>query len=113
MDGTVLSPTGNLISVFMQYRLGVFGFLPPSVAPTTKDPNFGTRDAILALQTVKENIGAAGGDPAKVTIGGQSAGAAMIRCTLWKVFTDGSAAWCPRGKGVVQGCHPSVGPDGR
>lgn len=73
-----------MILVFIQYRLGVLGFLPPSSAPTNDDPNYGTRDAILALQSVQTNIGAVGGDPAKVTVGGESAGASLIRCA-WGV----------------------------
>lgn len=81
-DGTDIAPNGNLILVTIQYRLGVLGFLPPSIAPTNDDPNFGTRDAILALQSVHNNIGAIGGDPAKVTIGGQSAGASLARSEM-------------------------------
>lgn len=82
MDGTVLAPGGNVITIFIQYRLGVLGFLPPSNAPTNNDPNFAIRDAILALQVIRSNIGAAGGDPTKVTVGGQSSGASLTRTLL-------------------------------
>ncbi len=63
-DGVVLVSIG--------YRLGVEGFLDLADAP----PNRGVLDWIAALRWVQENIAAFGGDPATVTIGGQSAGAA-------------------------------------
>lgn len=79
LNGSALATKDNIIVVFIQYRLGILGFLPPSQAPTSSDPNFALRDAILALNTVHDNIGAVGGDSAKVTVGGQSAGASLIR----------------------------------
>lgn len=82
----------GVIVVPIQYRVGVFGYL--SLAELSKeDPdgisgNYGSRDIIKALQWVKENIAGFGGDPAQVTIGGQSAGstnvAAMLRSPLAK-----------------------------
>jgi carboxylesterase type B len=67
------------VAVFVQYRLGVLGFLPPSVAPSSPDPNLGLRDVVLALQTVKDGIAYAGGDSSRVTLAGESSGASLIR----------------------------------
>src|SRR5207248_2099650 len=63
-DGVVLVSIG--------YRLGVEGFLDIEGAP----PNRAVLDWIAALQWVQENIANFGGDPSKVSIGGQSAGSA-------------------------------------
>jgi carboxylesterase type B len=61
-------------------RLGVLGFLPPSSATSSADPNLGLLDAINGLKAVQTYVGNIGGDAGKVTIGGQSSGAGMIRC---------------------------------
>lgn len=81
LDGSMLASEDNMIVVFLQYRLGVLGFLPPKEAPTAKDPNLAVRDVVLALKTVQANIAAVGGDPGRVTVGGQSAGASLTRST--------------------------------
>ena len=60
----------GVVTVSINYRLGAEGFLVIDGAPT----NRAVRDWLLALQWVQENIEAFGGDPAKVTIAGQSAG---------------------------------------
>jgi para-nitrobenzyl esterase len=60
----------GVVLVSINYRLGAQGFLEVPDAPA----NRAVRDWVLALEWVQDNIGAFGGDPAKVTIGGQSAG---------------------------------------
>lgn len=82
LNGTSMAANDNIIVIFTQYRLGVLGHLPPPVAPTGGDPNYALHDIITSLQVIHDNIGAAGGDPAAVTVGGQSAGASMTRA-LW------------------------------
>jgi len=62
-----------LIAVSFNYRLGVLGFLPGSELAAEGNINLGLLDQRLALQWVHENIAAFGGDPAKVTIFGESA----------------------------------------
>lgn len=62
----------GVVVVSIGYRLGVEGFLDIDGAP----PNRAVGDWIRALEWVHDNIGAFGGDPDKVTIGGQSAGSA-------------------------------------
>ncbi|WVF65861.1 hypothetical protein IAT40_000598 [Kwoniella sp. CBS 6097] len=82
LDGSKLASTGDIIVIVLQYRLGVLGYIPPSTAPSWADPNLGLRDIILALQTINQYAGFIGGDPNKVTIGGQSSGGSMIRALL-------------------------------
>lgn len=69
----------GMVVVSIQYRLGVFGFLShPALSAETPDHvsgNYGLLDQIAALRWVRDNIDRFGGDPRRVTIGGQSAGA--------------------------------------
>ena len=80
-DGEDLAAKGAVI-VTMNYRLGQFGFLAhPDLAKEAGHPgsgNYGVMDAIAALQWIKKNISAFGGDPNNVTIAGESAGAIMV-----------------------------------
>ena len=65
----------NAIVVSMNYRLGVFGFLGlPSLESARGNGNFGFLDQQAALRWVQRNIAAFGGDPRRVTVGGESAG---------------------------------------
>ena len=78
-DGAMLAQEG-VICVTVAYRLGVFGFLDvePLLGPTyAGSANNALRDLILALTWIQQNISAFGGDPARVTIGGESAGAKL------------------------------------
>ncbi|KAI7969248.1 hypothetical protein EIK77_000942 [Talaromyces pinophilus] len=68
-----------IIMVTVAYRLGGFGFLPGREIQEEGSSNAGLLDQRLGLQWVADNIRAFGGDPAKVTIWGESAGA-------WSVF---------------------------
>ena len=63
--------------VTINYRLGLFGFLSESHLNAEGHPwgNYGILDSQAALRWVQANIAAFGGDPNKVTLGGQSAGA--------------------------------------
>ena len=75
-DGERLAARG-IIVVSVNYRLGVFGFLshPEITKEAPKAPgNFGLLDQQAGLKWVYENISAFGGDPERITIGGQSAG---------------------------------------
>ena len=80
-DGEDLAAKGAVI-VTMNYRLGALGFFShPELAKESgrnASGNYGMMDAIGALQWVKRNIAAFGGDPNNVTIFGESAGAIMI-----------------------------------
>ncbi|WP_435175568.1 carboxylesterase/lipase family protein [Actinacidiphila sp. bgisy145] len=77
-DGSVLASKG-LVVVTFNYRLGALGFLAtPELSRESghhASGNYGLLDQIAALQWVRRNIAAFGGDPEQVSIGGQSAGA--------------------------------------
>lgn len=66
------------IAVTLNYRLSAWGFMSSTQVAGTGNTNLGLRDQRLALHWVKENIGAFGGDPDKITIWGESAGAASV-----------------------------------
>ncbi|OJJ44589.1 hypothetical protein ASPZODRAFT_696556 [Penicilliopsis zonata CBS 506.65] len=75
------------IAVTINYRLGIFGFGVSSdiiaAQPhedVLKGGNFGLGDQRIALRWVSQNISAFGGDPAKITIAGQSAGSMSVQC---------------------------------
>ncbi len=80
-DGTDLAKRGVIV-VSLNYRLGPLGFLDLSALgqniPGEPSANFGLLDQIAALKWVRENIAAFGGDPANVTIFGESAGAVSV-----------------------------------
>lgn len=75
-DGSSLALTGNIIVVTINYRLGLFGFLSFGGPPA--EGNYAMWDQQLAFQWVKSNIGDYGGNPASVTIYGQSAGGISV-----------------------------------
>lgn len=72
-DGAGFARDG-VVCVTINYRLGIDGFLPIPGVPT----NLGLRDMIAALQWIRQEIAAFGGDPANVTVAGESAGAMSI-----------------------------------
>lgn len=74
--------TGNVLVVTVNYRLGALGYLTlPELDAERTSGNYGLLDQIAALQWVKDNIARFGGDPAKIMIAGQSAGAGSV-CAL-------------------------------
>ena len=82
-DGTELARKGVVV-VTINYRLGVLGFFAHPELTKESDRrasgNYGLLDAIAALEWVQHNIAHFGGDPAKVTIFGQSAGSMAVSC---------------------------------
>ncbi|KAF4780509.1 hypothetical protein HER10_EVM0012494 [Colletotrichum scovillei] len=77
LDLSVFAAYENIIAVTLNYRTNVFGF-PASPEIPLPEQNLGLHDQRLALTWVQENIAAFGGDPSKVTIWGQSAGAFSV-----------------------------------
>ena len=80
-DGEGLAKKG-LVVVTVNYRVGLLGFFAhPELtqeSPNHASGNYGLLDQVAALKWVQTNIAKFGGDPAQVTIAGQSAGAASV-----------------------------------
>ncbi len=83
----------GVVVVSIAYRLGVFGFLAHSElsaeSPQHVSGNYGLLDMIAGLQWVQKNISAFGGDPKRVTIQGESAGAAAVSILCASPLTKG------------------------
>lgn len=83
-DGGHLATAEGVIVVAVQYRLGPFGwFRHPSLRAGAADAadasgNFGTLDLVRALEWVRDNVAAFGGDPGNVTVFGESAGGTNV-----------------------------------
>ena len=117
-DGENLAAKGPVIVTF-NYRLGSLGFFAhPDLAKEAGHPgsgNYGMMDAIAMLQWVKRNIAAFGGDPNKVTIAGESAGAIMVGALVGSPQAKGlfiraiaqSGGWM----GLTDGPHAATSAD--
>ncbi|MFZ2237937.1 MAG: carboxylesterase/lipase family protein, partial [Gordonia amarae] len=84
-DGTHLARSQDVVVVTIQYRFGPFGFLDLTDYATVDRPfetNLGLRDQIAALDWVRRNIAAFGGDPGNVTVFGESAGGTSVVALL-------------------------------
>jgi para-nitrobenzyl esterase len=102
-DGEGLAKKGVIVVTF-NYRLGVFGFLAhpelTAESPHHASGNYGLMDQIAALRWVQKNIAAFGGDPTRVTIGGQSAGAGAVHHLIVS----------PEARGLFRGAIALSGP---
>lgn len=80
-EGSELARQGVIV-VSLNYRLGVFGYFAhqelTAESPHRSSGNYGLLDQIAALQWVRDNIAGFGGDPANITVFGESAGALSI-----------------------------------
>ncbi len=95
-DGGQLAADGAIV-VSLNYRIGIFGFFShpqlTAQSPDHTSGNYGLRDQIAALKWIKANIAGFGGDPKRVTVFGESAGAASIALLMTS----------PLGKDLFQG----------
>lgn len=84
-DGENMARHG-LVTVTVNYRLGLFGFLAhpdlTAESPHRSSGNYGLQDQNAALRWVRKNIAAFGGDPRKITIGGESAGSFSVSAQM-------------------------------
>lgn len=91
-DGEELARKG-IIVVTINYRVGLMGFLAhPDLTRESRvgaSGNYGLLDQIAALKWVQRNIAAFGGDPEKITIAGQSAGAASVHSLMVSPLATG------------------------
>lgn len=108
--GTVMSGLVDegVILVSVQYRLGVFGFLShPALTAESADKasgNYALMDQIKALQWVRDNIAAFGGDPSNVTLFGHSAGAQDVGLLMASPLAEGLFD-----KAIIQSGPPQFG----
>jgi len=83
-DGESMARHG-IVVVTMNYRLGAFGFLALAAltreSPHHASGNYGLLDQAAALRWVRRNIASFGGDPRRITVGGESAGSISV-CAL-------------------------------
>ena len=72
-DGATLAAEAGVVVVSANYRVGALGFVP-----VAGQANVGLLDQLLALAWVRDNVAAFGGDPSRVTVFGESAGAGSV-----------------------------------
>jgi para-nitrobenzyl esterase len=108
-DGSRLAARGGVVVITLNHRLNVFGhlylgrLLPEAFATSG---NAGLLDLVLALEWVRDNVEAFGGDPSSVTLFGQSGGGAKIACLMAMPAAEGlfHRVWTMSGQQVtVQG----------
>jgi para-nitrobenzyl esterase len=107
-DGEAFAKKG-VVLVTINYRMGVFGFLAhPELSKESghnASGNYALMDQMAALRWVKTNIGAFGGDPARVTVFGQSAGGGSVSSLLVSPLAAGLFQ-----RAIVQSAGISGGP---
>ncbi len=102
----------GVVVVTVNYRLGVFGFLAhPELSAGSAykaSGNYGLLDQALALQWVKDNIAAFGGNPNQVTIAGESAGSISVSYQMASPLSKGLIHGAIGESGA--GIHPTLAP---
>jgi para-nitrobenzyl esterase len=88
-NGSRLAANGDVVVVNVTYRVGVFGGFELGDLGEGFDDNLCLRDQLAALAWVRENIAGFGGDPDRVTVFGESAGATSVLALLASPAADG------------------------
>jgi para-nitrobenzyl esterase len=109
-DGESMARRG-IVVVTLNYRLGVFGFLAhPELsreASYNGSGNYGLLDQVAGLRWVHENITAFGGDPHRVTIGGESAGSVSVSALMASPLSRGLISGAIGESGSILGTLPA------
>jgi len=96
-DGSHLA-SKDIVVVNFNYRMGAFGFLAhPDLSAESghnSSGNYGILDQVQALTFLRSEIAAFGGNPDKMTVGGQSAGSASALDMMYSPLTEGMIAGC-------------------
>ena len=104
--GMTLARNG-IIAITANYREGIFGFLAhPELSKETEYKgygNYGFLDQVAAIQWVKDNIAAFGGDPSRITIMGESAGSISVSALMASPLSRGLIAQAMGSSGSVLG----------
>jgi para-nitrobenzyl esterase len=84
MNGHAFADKDGIVTITINYRLGALGFLylGDLGAPYKESGNLGLLDVLAALNWIHANIEAFGGDPSKVTVMGESAGAKLLSAVM-------------------------------
>jgi para-nitrobenzyl esterase len=108
-DGAAMARRG-IIVVSINYRLGILGFLAhPGLSADSREGvsgNYGLMDQIASLRWINRNIAAFGGDPANVTIAGESAGGLSVMYLMAAPQARGLFA-----KAIMQSAYMVVAPE--
>jgi para-nitrobenzyl esterase len=110
-DGSSFATRGGVVVVTINYRLGPFGFLHLSPLGGGLASNQGLLDQIAALEWVRANIAAFGGDPNRVTVFGESAGSMSIAALLAMPAAKGLFAGAIMQSGAAQALPSQKGSD--
>ena len=106
-DGEALASRGDVLTVTVNYRLGVLGFLAhPDLAEESRygaSGNYGILDQIAALEWVRDNIASFGGDPDRVTVAGESAGGESVCILGASPLSEGLVDGIIAGSGACMG----------
>lgn len=110
-DGASMAQKG-IVAVTVNYRLHIFGFFAhpelSAESPYQASGNYGLLDQQMALQWVRENIPAFGGDPERVTIAGESAGSISVSYQMASPLSKDLIAGAIGESGA--GIHPTLAP---
>lgn len=110
-DGASMARKG-IVMVTVNYRLGIFGFYShPELSRESahhSSGNYGFQDQVKALRWVQKNIAAFGGDPGRVTIGGQSAGATSVSSLMASPLAKGLFVGAIGESGSILGSSPPL-----
>ena len=110
-DGASMAREG-IVVVTLNYRLGVFGFFAhpelSAESPHGASGNYGLLDQAAALRWVQENVAAFGGDPARITIAGESAGSLSVSAQMASPLAKDLIAGAIGESGSVFGTLPPV-----